>query len=264
MLKKVTLKQSTNRVNVFGVGIDALSIETAVAQAVGWIEAAERVTHLSSGVNLHQLMLMEGDSRMDRVIKSSDQITADGLPIVWANLFLRRRLISRVASIDVMWKLLDVATERKYRVFLLGATSASLDKAVAAIAEKWPGVRIAGKHHGYFEERDWSLISESIRAAKPDILLIAISSPKREYFYDCAHATLDVPFVIGVGGAFDVLAGNTTRCPRSVQVCGVEWLWRCLQEPRRLTPRYCKNVTFIVKRTLIFFYRRLSNSAAVG
>src|SRR6266403_2580170 len=156
MLKKVTLKQSTNRVNVCGVGIDALSIETAVAQAVGWIEAAERVTHLSSGVNLHQLMLMEGDSRMDRVIKSSDQITADGLPIVWANLFLRRRLISRVASIDVMWKLLDVATERKYRVFLLGAISASLDKAVAAIAEKWPGVRIAGKHHGYFEERDWS------------------------------------------------------------------------------------------------------------
>jgi N-acetylglucosaminyldiphosphoundecaprenol N-acetyl-beta-D-mannosaminyltransferase len=125
-----------------------------------------------------------------------------------------------------------------WRPYFLGARPGVLAAAVANVERRYPRLRVAGWHHGYFEESEESAVVEAIRSASPDCLFIAISSPKKEHFMNCYRAALGIPFIMGVGGAFDVVAGLVTRAPPWMQAVGLEWLYRLMQEPRRMWRRY--------------------------
>jgi N-acetylglucosaminyldiphosphoundecaprenol N-acetyl-beta-D-mannosaminyltransferase len=118
---------------------------------------------------------------------------------------------------------------------------------------------IAGSHHGYFADADSAEICSLVRAAEPHILLVAMSSPRKEYWLADHAADLGVPFSMGVGGSIDVVAGVTRRAPGWMQRTGLEWFYRFAQEPRRLGPRYLRtNLRFVglVARELVPGRRR--------
>jgi N-acetylglucosaminyldiphosphoundecaprenol N-acetyl-beta-D-mannosaminyltransferase len=175
-------------------------------------------------------------------------ITADGQSVVWASRLLGDPLPCRVAGIDLMHRLIDLAEERRYRVFVLGARQEVLDTAIARLRHQHPGLIVAGYRHGYFGEDEGGAIAEEVAHAEPDILFVAMSSPRKEYWLARHGGELGVPLVMGVGGAIDVVANVTRRAPVLLQRLGLEWLFRLLQEPRRMYRRYLvTNARFLLQ-----------------
>ncbi len=228
---------------LFGCRIDRLDTQQAVAQVETWIAQRDR-TYQSAAVNFDQLMKMKRDPTFARTLLESDQLTADGQPLVWLSRCFGDPLPERVSSIDLMIALMAVAEHKKYRIYLLGAKEEALSKASLQLKTTYPALQIVGQRNGYFSSEDENSIVDDIVASQADILLIAISSPKKEEFVSRHRERLAVPFVLGVGGAFDVLAGIYPRAPLWLRRAGLEWTWRVAQEPRRLLPRLVENLKF--------------------
>lgn len=189
-------------------------------------------------VNAAKIVNMKRDELLRRDVLSSNLILADGIAVVWASRILRRALPERVTGINIMMGMLKKGDERGYRIYCLGATDEVLDKVVDRIRKEYPGVVVAGKNNGYFSEAEEHAVADDIARARPDILLVAITSPKKEKFLARWSNRLDIPVCHGVGGSFDVMAGKVQRAPDKWQRLGLEWLFRVKQEPRRLWKRY--------------------------
>ncbi len=222
--------------HLFDVRIDAAT----TAQVVSAVNEAiiHRKRLLIGVVNAAKMVKMRKDDALRRAVLGADLILADGMSIVWACKILGTRLPERVAGIDLMEKILESCNQQARRVYLLGAAQDVLDKVQQLIRERHPGVVIVGARSGYYKPEEEETVAQEIAAAKPDVLFVGMSSPRKERFLLRWWSTMDVPVCHGVGGAFDVAAGKVKRAPRVWQQAGMEWLYRMLQEPRRMTPRY--------------------------
>jgi len=227
---------ATQRAWLLGCPIDAWSMDEAVALAERAV--LERRRLLFGVVNAAKLVHMRRDARLRAAVRAAHVILADGMAVVWAARLLRRPLPERVTGIDLMLRLLERASARRWRVYLLGATDDVLERAADRIASDYPTVQLVGRRNGYFRPHDEAGVAAAIAAARPDMLFAAMSSPKKEQFLARWADTLKVPVCHGVGGAFDVLAGKIRRAPAAWQRLGLEWLYRVCQEPRRLWRRY--------------------------
>ncbi len=219
-------------------------MDETVARCDQIIESGGPAQHVA--VNVAKIVATRDDERLRDIIGSCDVVSVDGQPVVWASRLLGDRLPERVAGIDLMFRLLGLAEERGYRVFVLGAREDVLQTAVARLRERYPRLPVAGSHHGYFADEESAAVCQTVRAARPHILLVAMSSPRKEYWLAEHAAELGVPFSMGVGGSIDVVAGHTRRAPDFMQRHGLEWFYRFVQEPRRLGPRYLRtNARFV-------------------
>jgi N-acetylglucosaminyldiphosphoundecaprenol N-acetyl-beta-D-mannosaminyltransferase len=224
------------RLELLGAPIDPLTLEEALDAVDRIIAEGRRGQHAS--VNAAKVVRMKSDPELRAAVAGCELVTADGQPVVWASQLLGRRLPERVAGIDLMNGLLARATERGYRIYLLGARPDVVGDAAAALRMRHPGVMLAGYRHGYFSRSEEGEIVSVIAAARPDILFLALETPQKELFLARHRETLHVPFAMGVGGSLDVLAGRRRRAPRWAQRAGLEWAFRLAQEPRRLARRY--------------------------
>lgn len=225
------------RVRLFGCEFDVVSTAQAVARVEQFIAAG--TLHQGCGVNVDQLVKMKDSPEFKRIIAQCDLVTADGTPVVWASQIFGKALPERVAGIDLFEALLPVAAERGYKVYLLGAKEESLQAARAEYLRRHPGLQIVGARNGYYKREDEPQIAAEIRDTGAQLLFIAISSPKKEEFVDRNREALArVPFILGVGGSFDIAAGLARRAPGWMARAGVEWLYRFAQEPRRMYRRY--------------------------
>ncbi len=145
-----------------------------------------------------------------------------------------------------MHRLMGLAAERGYPVYVLGAKQDVLEQAVANLRDLYPGLIFGGYRNGYFGDEETATVCDDIRASGARILFVAMSSPRKEYFLGEHGRALGVPLVMGVGGSIDVVAGITRRAGTGWQKLGLEWLYRLLQEPRRMFGRYARtNSRFI-------------------
>jgi N-acetylglucosaminyldiphosphoundecaprenol N-acetyl-beta-D-mannosaminyltransferase len=138
--------------------------------------------------------------------------------------------------------------------YLLGSTEAVLGAARTELTGRYPGLVLAGSHHGYFTAEQEKAVCEQIRASRAHCLFIAMPTPRKERFMARHRDTLGVPFVMGIGGTLDVVAGQVRRAPALVQSLGLEWAYRMMQEPRRLAARYLRtNLIFaaLIARALL-------------
>jgi N-acetylglucosaminyldiphosphoundecaprenol N-acetyl-beta-D-mannosaminyltransferase len=227
---------SGDRANVLGCEIDRVDLDEAVVRCQAAIESRGFVQHMA--INVAKLVAMKSDPQLREGVAQCELVTADGQPIVWASRLLRDPLPERVAGIDLMERLLALADEMGYRVYVLGAQREILERAVDRMRAEFPQLQLAGYRDGYYKEADEPEVARAITAACPDILLVAMSSPRKEFFLARYRERLGVPFVMGVGGAIDVYAGLRQRAPVWLQTIGLEWLFRLVQEPRRLARRY--------------------------
>ena len=197
-------------------------------------------------VNAAKLVNMQRDQLLRDDVNSSDLVLADGMSVVWASRLLGQPLPERVAGIDLMFRLYEIADRRGFRVYCLGATEEVSATIEANLARDYPGLVLAGRRNGYFGTEDEEEVAAAIAAAKPDMLLVAMTSPKKENFMGRWSDTMNVPVVHSVGGSFDVYAGLVERAPERWQKLGLEWLYRVKQEPGRLWKRYLiTNAKFI-------------------
>jgi N-acetylglucosaminyldiphosphoundecaprenol N-acetyl-beta-D-mannosaminyltransferase len=228
--------EALSRVDVLGFQVERLSLDETAARLTASIREGKRVHHVS--LNASKLVEARRDTHLAEVVRDADIVNADGQSIVWAARLLGDRLPGRVAGIDLMYRLLELAERENLGVFVLGARADILKQAIENLQVSYPKLRVVGCHDGYFDDAESDGICNEINAAEPTIVLIAMSSPRKELWAHAYRGRLNASLLIGVGGAIDIVAGATSRAPRWMQRAGLEWAFRLLQEPRRLGRRY--------------------------
>lgn len=228
------------------LSIDVFSIRMAQLLNICEEHIDSKKALLLGVVNVAKLVNCCKNVELQRSLMEADIVLADGLPIIWLSRMLGDPLPERVTGIDIMYELLKEANKKHYRVYFLGAKSEVLQKMIKTIQKDYPGIPIAGYRDGFFDKDQEQSVAEDIRDSHADILFVGISSPKKEIFLRKWRKFMDVPICHGVGGSFDILAGVTNRAPIWMRKCGLEWLYRLIQEPRRMWRRYLiTNAIFI-------------------
>ncbi len=248
-------------VNVFGLKIHALNMDEVLSICEEHI--SKKTLLLLGVVNVAKIVNCHRIAELRKSLAKTDIILADGLPIIWLSRLIGDPLPKRVAGIDIMYQLLMRSSKKNYSIFFLGAKQKVLQRVVNVVQVKYPGVRIAGYRDGYFEESEEKKVAEEIKNSSADIIFVAMPSPKKENFLRRWHDYMNVPVCHGVGGSFDIVAGMTKRAPMWMQNAGLEWLYRIMQEPRRMWKRYLvTNTIFIalsIKTVVSVYFDKLSS-----
>jgi len=219
-----------------GFAVDSISLDEAARRAADAIAARRPMVHCS--LNALKVVQSREDPRVRELLQRFDLITADGVSIVWGLRLLGGGRAERVAGVDLMSRLLSEGAARGWRFYFLGASPEISGSLPGRIEAAFPGARVAGAQHGYFDRAAEEGIVARIRDSAADVLFVGMPSPRKEKFLLDHRETLGVPFAMGVGGGLDLLAGRTRRAPVWMRRWGLEWSYRVLQEPRRLAGRY--------------------------
>lgn len=208
-------------------------------ETVNWIADRTNCRQFTQHVvvNVAKLVNMRSDASLADSVRRCDLINIDGMGVVWAARLLGHVVPERVAGVDLFGRLVAMSSERGFPVFFLGGTEEVVARVCAKLKTQFPALQIAGSHHGYFWDNEQKVVEE-IRESGARLLFVAITSPKKEIFIERWKEQLGVDFVMGVGGTFDVVAGKVRRAPKWMQMAGMEWLFRVIQEPRRMWRRY--------------------------
>ncbi|PIX34392.1 MAG: glycosyltransferase, partial [Candidatus Infernicultor aquiphilus] len=207
------------------------------------------------------------DPEYQAILKSADLVTPDGAGILWATITLNCPLVERVTGIDIIYNVCQLTAKKGYSLYLLGASPGIAKKAAENLIKEYPGIKIVGTHHGYFnsEDSEGAIINDKSNGSKiddlkvkdikignkidnkeekeiikeieekrPDILLVGMGVPKQEKWITKNLSRLNVPVCMGVGGSFDVLSGKIPRAPLWMQKHGMEWIYRLIREPKRV------------------------------
>lgn len=200
---------------------------------------------ISENRSIHHVVINAAkvvSAQKNRVLKESivncDIINADGQSIVWASKILNKTLPERVAGIDLMEELIKLASIKKYKIFFLGAQEEIVSRVVNIYSDLYGENIVAGYRNGYFGPDEENSVAVQVANSKAQILFVAMSSPKKEVFLNNYKSVIQTPFIMGVGGSFDVIAGYVRRAPLWMQKAGLEWLYRTIQEPGRMWKRY--------------------------
>jgi len=242
LLPKYKVQQKS--VSLFGINVHSASMQ----QALEDIDNAINSKHsLNIGMlNAAKIVNMKRNPALGEDVSSANLIMADGSSVVMASKILGKKLPERVAGIDLMHGILAQGEQRQYRIFCLGASEEVSLQVVDKLKQDYPGVIIAGRRNGYFNQDEEADVAKQIAESRADVLFVAITSPKKEQFMARWNPLMQVPVVHGVGGSFDVLAGKVQRAPLIWQKYGMEWLYRVLQEPGRLWQRYLITNTLFI------------------
>ena len=224
------------RIEMMGCQIDNLSMEETLGRVEQFIASGQPHQHVV--VNVDKLVKASRDAELRQIINDCALINVDGMPVVWASRLLGKPLKARVEGVDLFEALMQRASAKNWRVFLLGAREEVVSGVKSIYEKKYPGLVVAGYRNGYWKADEEAAVVEQVKAAQADLLFVAISSPKKEQFLGQYQAEMKIPFAMGVGGTFDVAVGRVKRAPLWMQNNGLEWFYRFLQEPRRMFKRY--------------------------
>ena len=248
-----TMNATTDNANLAPETVAVLGIpfsNVSFADTVEWVRQrviSKRPAYIATA-NMDFLMQAWRDPELQRILLEADLVVADGIPIVWLSRLLGHPLKERVTGSDLVPLFAELAAHEGFSVFGLGGAPGVAERATARLAERYPGLRVAGCYSppkADILEMDNAGILARIEAAAPDILFVAFGAPKQEKWVNMHIRRWKVPVSIGIGGSLDFLAGAQKRAPRWVQRLALEWLWRMLSDPRRLFRRYVANIAFL-------------------
>ena len=195
-----------------------------------------RLLHVA--LNVAKFVKLRRDPELRADVFGADLVGVDGMGILIGARLLGIKVPERVAGVDLMEQIFALCAKEGFRPYLLGARPEVLALAEQNLKRRHPDLQLAGSRNGYFGRSEEAQIIQDIRAARPDCLFVGMPTPRKERFMATHCDALDVPFVMGVGGGIDVLAGYVQRAPAAWQLHGFEWLYRIVQEPRRMWWRY--------------------------
>lgn len=227
------------RVPILGVPVSALTMEELLAIIDGWIDRSER--HFLCTLDVHALVHSHDAPDVRRIYQSASILAPDGMPIAWLLRRAAQPQAERLCGPDLMPAVIARSQQFGYRHFLYGSNESTLASLTAQLLARFPAAIVVGSYSPPYrdltasEERD---VISRLNAAKPDIIWVGLGAPKQDRWMATYRDQLDAPVLIGVGAAFDFLAGTVRRAPRFVQRSGLEWVYRIVQEPRRLWKRY--------------------------
>jgi N-acetylglucosaminyldiphosphoundecaprenol N-acetyl-beta-D-mannosaminyltransferase len=231
------------RVNILGVLVSATTMEGALGVIETWI--ARRQPHYVCVSGMHGVMECQRDQELRRIHNAAGLVSTDGMPLVWLCRIKGPRRTERVYGPDLMLALCSRSQTTGYRHFLYGASADVLDDLTSRLQTRFPLLNVVGSYAPPFRPLnpfEDSQIIDLIKAARPDVVWVGLSTPKQERWMAEHVQQLGAPVLIGVGAAFDFHSGRKRQAPRWMQRSGLEWFFRLVSEPRRLYRRYLVNI----------------------
>ena len=230
------------RPQVLGVPVSVLTLNEALTTIDQWIAQGE--PNYVCTLDVHALMESQSTPDVRNIYRSAAMVTPDGMPLVWLLHRSGYPAADRICGPDLMPAVFRHSQGRGYRHFLYGSSETTLSLLQEKLGRKFPDAKIVGSYSPPYralareEERE---VDRLVNAADPDIVWVGLGAPKQDRWMAAHRGALKAPVLIGVGAAFDMLAGTVTRAPRFLQRTGCEWMFRLAQEPRRLSRRYLKS-----------------------
>lgn len=223
---------------------DNVTMREAVDRIVDMAQQKGRARYVCTA-NLDHLALCENDVAFRQIYRRADLVLADGMPVIWLSQpHVMGSLHARVAGSDLFWELGKASAKTGLKLFFMGGTPGSADRAKEAICDLYPGAQVVGTYCPSFENfntpEEQERIRTAIRDAAPDVLMVGLGAPKQEKWIVANKDLIGVPVSIGVGGSFEMASGIVHRAPVWMQKTGFEWAYRLAQEPKRLWNRYMK------------------------
>lgn len=207
--------------------------------------------------NVDHIVQLEKDEELCDAYRNADLILADGKPLIWISKLYKTPIKEKISGSDLFPMVCEMAAEKGRTMFFLGTTDEIAVKAAENLKAKFPGLKIAGTFSPqYGFEKDENMINDivqTVKNAKPDILIVCLGCPKQELFMYRYCKAMNVPVSLGLGASLDFEAGNVKRAPKWMSDYGLEWFYRFLQEPKRMFKRYFVDDLKIIK--LIFKYQ---------
>ena len=233
---------SRHPIALLGVPFDNVTTAETISLVQNMVASGK--PHYLATANVDFLVQAMHDVELRRILMDAHLVLCDGTPLVWASQLLGNPLPERVAGSDLVPLLLQIAAQKKYKIFFLGGTDQSLQRARENVLKKYPELSIACYSPPFSNllEMNHLEIVRRINEAKPDLLFVSFGCPKQEKWISMHYRSLGVPVSVGVGATIDFLAGMVRRAPKWMQKTGTEWIFRLLQEPRRLFRRYMNDL----------------------
>lgn len=219
------------RVDILGVPVHVVTYSDVLEMIGGWID--EGGAHQIATVNPEFVMRAQEDREFRAVLAGADLCVPDGVGLLWAARLLGRRLPERVTGSDLVPLVAQTAAERGWRLYLLGAANGVAARTARILADRCPGLAVVGTFAGSPADEQAADIVARIRQVHPDVLFVAYGAPAQDLWIARHRNRLAVPVMMGVGGAFDHIAGVQRRAPRWVQRIHLEWLFRLITQPWR-------------------------------
>lgn len=187
-------------------------------------------------ISLNTLSFLKAvkDDEFKGIIRNSALIIPDGMGIILASKILNAPIRNRITGIQLLEQACSLSQKYKYKIYLLGSKQKIIEKAYTNIRLKYPIAKIAGYRNGYFSEKEGKEIAREISSLKPHFLFVGLGQPKQEKWIFDNIDVLNIPFCAGIGGSFDVISGKLKRAPEWIQKSGLEWLYRTIQQPKKI------------------------------
>jgi N-acetylglucosaminyldiphosphoundecaprenol N-acetyl-beta-D-mannosaminyltransferase len=249
------------RVDVLGVGVSAINMDTALEVIDRWITAGVHQYVCVTGV--HGVMESQRDETLREIHNAAGLVTPDGMPLVWLTRLNGWRNTSRVYGPDLMLDLCERSLATGYRHFFYGGNEGVPERLAERLQRRFPGLIVAGTYSPPFRQLTPAEDEEIVRRineTKPDIVWVGLSTPKQEHWMAQHLNRISASVLIGVGAAFDFHAGLKRQAPKWMQHSGLEWSFRLMSEPRRLWKRYLVNNPAFIWLTLLQFWRARTTS----
>ena len=248
---------TTNRLNVLDVDFLSISVEEALSLMQQVIARGEKES--VSFINADCLNISCKDTAYRDILKSQSIVLPDGAGINIACRVVGERLVANLNGTDLIPQLWEIAPEKGYRFFLLGAAPGVTDRMKQKLEESYPGIEVAGEQHGYFDHATESeAVIEKINASKANIVLVAFGAPVQEKWIHEHKSRIDCNLIVGVGGLFDFYSGDKKRAPMWMRRIGIEWMYRLYLEPGRLWRRYIVGNPLFIYR--VFRWKKAARS----
>ena len=239
------------RVDVLGVQISAINLEQAIETVSGWIGNGDSRYVCVTGV--HGVMESQKDHRLMSIHNASGMTTPDGMPMVWASRWAGVRDTERVYGPQLMLQVCERAAQEGWRSFFYGGKPGVAHRLAESLQGRYPGLEVGGTYSPPFRELTREEDEEVVRRINESgshLVWVGLSTPKQERWMAAHLGRVAANVMLGVGAAFDINSGIVAQAPRFVQRAGLEWLFRLVQEPRRLWRRYLRNNPAFVAKIL--------------
>lgn len=219
-------------VEIVGINIDNVNMDEAAGILAEYLDTdtCSMVFTPNSEILLESIKSRE----LEAALNGGQLVIPDGIGVVIASKFYGTPVKERVAGIDLMLRLMEIADSRGKSIYILGGKPGVAEEAAIRLTERYGGLRIAGARDGYFGAEEEARIINEINGSNADILLVALGAPKQERFIYNNRNSLKVSIAMGVGGSVDILAGRAKRAPEFYRKAGLEWLYRLMKEPWRI------------------------------
>lgn len=229
-----------DKINILGVNIDKLTFKDAEERVKSFLNSNTINTIYTPNTEI--VMEARKDNEFKELLNKGDLVIADGIGLIYASKIKKKALPERVTGVDLSMRILHIANENNYSIFLVGGKPGVASKAAQNIKKEYPNINVVGHHHGYFKgthtgykghEEEIQVINE-INESKPDIVFVGFGAPKQEKWIDENKEKLKCKVIIGNGGTVDILAGTVKKAPDIFRRLGLEWFYRLMKDPRRI------------------------------